>query len=1175
MEDTSYNNLLNKIKKLEKENKTLKEEVFSLKNKIVKDPSQETQPNFRHIIDSISETIYVQDKNGYFLEVNQAAEKMYGHPRKSFIGKTPEFLAAPGKNDLEFIKTVVQKAYKGKPQRFEFWGIDKNGKIIPKEVTLTQSTYMGQKAVIAVGRDITENLQAKKELQDRERKFNTLINNLPGMVYRCKNDENWTMTYVSPGIEKLTGYKPGDLIYNKKISYNEIVYKDDRKKVWNEIQKALHGNTQFTVTYRIKDAGGNIKWVWEQGQGIYDNHNQKTFSEGFISDITEHKKQEEKINEQAAKIDAILNTMPDLLFVFDRKGNYTDVYANNHNKLALPRNELIGKNLSEVFSKTEAQRIKSSIQACLDTGELQTLEYQIELEGNPMFFEARLSPLNKNQILSIVRDITISKQNEKALKQAEENFRHTLDVSPMGIRVVTEDYQTLYANQAIVDILGYNNTEELINNPIKEQYTHESYKEFLVRKEQREKGYKVPSEYEISIVRKDGKIRHLTVYRKEILWNNEKQILVIYRDTTQQKQAEKALKESEERFRSIYQNSSLGLYRTTPGGQILLANPALVKMLGYKSFDELAKRNVANEKHFSKKTPRSDFIKLVEDKNEVVGYETQWKHKDGSLIHVRESAKAIKDNNGKTIYYDGTVEDITKHKHAEQALKESEEKFRVLVENAFNGIYLIDDRNFEYVNNRFCEITGYSREELTLGNFDFNTLLTEKGKDIVETWYKARKKGVKKPAVYETQIRNKKGEIIDVEVITMGIEISGKSKVLGLVRDITERKHSQKLKEEIAVAKKSLEFKKNFLANMSHEIRTPLTGIIGMAEILSKTKLTKDQKEYLNSLIYSTESLREIINQILDYSKIEAGEMHLKHEKFAICNLFNNAKTLFGSICDKNIKLETYIDPDLPEYIKADEQRISQVIYNLISNAVKFTHKGRIVFRAKPETQIDSEGYFTIRIEVEDTGVGVSPELKKHIYQPFLQAEEGSTRQFEGTGLGLTICKHLSKMLGGQIDYSSQTGEGSLFWFTFKAQVTDAPKSKESKIKPETQKSLKPLKILHVEDKLLNQKVVTILLESLGHEVITANNGLDALDIYPQENFDMILMDIQMPHMDGVTATKELRKKYSNLPPIVGLSANAFEGDREKYINLGMDEYLTKPVKEEDLKNIIKSFEIK
>ncbi len=611
MEDTSYNNLLNKIKKLEKENKTLKEEVFSLKNKIVKDPSQETQPNFRHIIDSISETIYVQDKNGYFLEVNQAAEKMYGHPRKSFIGKTPEFLAAPGKNDLEFIKTVVQKAYKGKPQRFEFWGIDKNGKIIPKEVTLTQSTYMGQKAVIAVGRDITENLQAKKELQDRERKFNTLINNLPGMVYRCKNDENWTMTYVSPGIEKLTGYKPGDLIYNKKISYNEIVYKDDRKKVWNEIQKALHGNTQFTVTYRIKDAGGNIKWVWEQGQGIYDNHNQKTFSEGFISDITEHKKQEEKINEQAAKIDAILNTMPDLLFVFDRKGNYTDVYANNHNKLALPPNELIGKNLSEVFSKTEAQRIKSSIQACLDTGELQTLEYQIELEGNPMFFEARLSPLNKNQILSIVRDITISKQNEKALKQAEENFRHTLDVSPMGIRVVTEDYQTLYANQAIVDILGYNNTEELINTPIKEQYTHESYKEFLVRKEQREKGYKVPSEYEISIVRKDGKIRHLTVYRKEILWNNEKQILVIYRDTTQQKQAEKALKESEERFRSIYQNSSLGLYRTTPEGQILLASPALVKMLGYKSFDELAKRNVANEKHFSKKTPRSDFIKLV------------------------------------------------------------------------------------------------------------------------------------------------------------------------------------------------------------------------------------------------------------------------------------------------------------------------------------------------------------------------------------------------------------------------------------------------------------------------------------------------------------------------------------------------------------------------------------
>ncbi len=1179
MENTPTQHLKNKIKELEDENKALREEVLSQKKQSGTTGKELMFSSvFKEIIDSISEAIYIQDKDGCFLDVNCSAAELYGYSREFFIGKTPEFLSAAGKNDLKAVKKFVKKAYNGELQRFKFWGINKAGKVFPKEVILSPGKYSGKKVVIAISRDITDSYEAKEALVERERMYDTLINNLPGMVYRCRNDEQWTMEYVSPGIKDLIGYKPEDLIKNKRFSYKDLIHKDDRKKVNDSIQEAIKIGSQFTIRYRLIDAQGNIKWVWEQGMGVNDYQGRHAILEGFITDVTEQKEQEEKNKEQTAKINAIVELLPDLIFIIDEKGYYIDVLADNISKLAMPPEKLIGSNIKDVFPSQEVDRLLNLFRKCLDTKKMQTFEYQLALNGNPMFFEARISPFDKDKVLSVVRDVTDRKENEKALIQAEKNFRRTLDESPLGMRIVSNDYKTIYANKAILDIYGYESIEELIKTPIQDRYTPESYKEFIERKKLRKKGYKTPPEYEISIVRNDGEVRHLMANRKEILWDGVKQSLVIYRDITQQKHAEKALKESEERFRSIYQDSSLGMYRTSIDGKILMSNPALVKMLGYGSFEELAEsRDLSKPKYFSKRTPRSEFVKLIEEKQELTGYEAEWVRKDGSIIHVRVSAKAIKDKNGKTLYYDGTVEDITKHKLAEKALKESEEKFKVLVENAFNGIFLMKDRYYEHVNDKFCQITGYSREELTSKDFDFKILSTETGKGIVEKWHSARQKGVKKPAVYEAQIKTKKGEIKEVETLTMGIETEGEIKILGVIRDITERKQSQKLKEEIAVAKRSLEFKKNFLANMSHEIRTPLTGIIGMAEILSKTELTSFQKDYLNSLIYSTENLREIINQILDYSKIEAGEVFIKPKVFAIETLLKNAKKLFESICNKDIKLVLDVNPTLPDFIETDEQRVSQIVYNLISNAVKFTDKGEIFIRLKPHSKVKSNNDLMIRMEVEDTGIGIRKEVQKKLFKPFSQIEQGDTRNFDGTGLGLSICKELSELLGGEIGVESNPGEGSLFWFTFMAKVGEEPAvTIKEKLKKDEYKIPVKLKILHAEDKLVNQKVVSLMLNAMGCEVVTAKNGQEALEFYSQQgDFDMILMDIQMPVMDGITATKKLREKYSDLPPIIGLSANAFEGDREKYMSLGLDEYITKPVKEADLEKTLKGFKLK
>lgn len=387
------------------------------------------------------------------------------------------------------------------------------------------------------------------------------------------------------------------------------------------------------------------------------------------------------------------------------------------------------------------------------------------------------------------------------------------------------------------------------------------------------------------------------------------------------------------------------------------------------------------------------------------------------------------------------------------------------------------------------------------------------------------------------------------------------------------KKHQKELQleQEIAIARKSIEFKQNFLANMSHEIRTPLTGILGMAEILSKTSLDAKQKDYLGTLMQAGENLRETINMVLDFSKLEAGKVRLKEQTFGIRSLFQKSEKLFASICNKDIVLETFIDEMIPDYILADLPRVNQIVNNLLSNAVKFTPEGSIQIRAlvhQPGT-FDPEKPFLVRVEVSDTGLGISKKDQEGLFRPFYQVEITSERRHEGTGLGLAICKELAQLLGGEIGVFSKEGQGSTFWFTFRAQKPDRVVNIPQIRKFATPIPGRPLEILLVEDKVINQKVISLMLQGLGHQIVLAVNGQEALAVFQPEKFDLILMDIQMPVMDGITAVGKLRELYTDLPPIVGLSANAFEGDREKYMALGMDEYLTKPVKTEDFSRML------
>jgi signal transduction histidine kinase len=394
----------------------------------------------------------------------------------------------------------------------------------------------------------------------------------------------------------------------------------------------------------------------------------------------------------------------------------------------------------------------------------------------------------------------------------------------------------------------------------------------------------------------------------------------------------------------------------------------------------------------------------------------------------------------------------------------------------------------------------------------------------------------------------------------------------------------KRINEELVKAKKAAEAaaeaKSIFLANMSHEIRTPMNGIIGMVDILKKTPLTPEQKEYVQIIESSGENLLTIINDILDYSKIEAGRIELEKIPINLREEINNVVKILQIQADrKNLSLIVEIDDDVPQFLIGDPVRLKQIIINLVNNAIKFTEKGNI--RIVVEKQQINGTKAHLLFKVIDTGIGISEEGKKRLFKSFSQVDRSTTRKFGGTGLGLAICKNLSEMMGGEIGVESEVGVGSTFWFTVVLEISDKEtyqkSNKSEKIDNIKEKIKVKLNILLAEDNTINQKVALVNLNNLGHNTDVANNGKEAVEMFLKKNYDLIFMDIQMPEMDGIEATKKIReieKKHNAIRkiPIIAMTANTMEGDKEKYLQAGMNDYVSKPFKQKELVAIFNKY---
>lgn len=906
-----------------------------------------------------------------------------------------------------------------------------------------------------------------------------------------------------------------------------------------------------------------------------------------------------KITEQLLKVS---ESMTNIMATFSEDGSVFWLNEAGRKMIGLESSneELVSKfNVSELFTAESGKLIlNTAIPTARHMGRWEGQCYIGAGRKKPVAVWTLIQPfLTDNDQLDFFS--IFMKEIEGPIKDiifSEEKYRNLVNNAQIGIfRASIADGLFLYVNDRVARVLGFKDNNQVVSTvSCIDIVGLPEYHRFL---ESFHDG--MLTDHEIEYTTRTGRLTWINISAS--MYSELGYIEGFILDVTAKKFTEKALRESEQQLQNIINFLPDATLVIDNDGIITAWNKAAEDMLGYKSVDMVGKGNYEYALPFFG-VRRPILIDMVLQDDDYVNEYLEIK-RIGNFLYgeiycpkigpsgaiLWGVAAPLYDTMGNKVGAIECIRDTTERRKAEETLKESEEIQRTITSTASDAIITVDKEGLiTFWNVAATNMFGYTKEEaigqdlhiLVAPEYIYQNFLVGLSR------FKSTGQTSLTDKPHEMIARHKDGHEFPIELNLATFMIRDELFINGIIRDISLRKLVEReLQQALEVAEVANKAKTQFLANVSHEIRTPLTAIIGMMELLSDTPLNEVQKDWTNSVLDSSFHLLDIINGILDLSKIEAGKLTINEQPFELEAVLKRAIGLEATkIRQKNVELTYQIDSVVPEWLMGDQLRLIQVLINLISNAVKFTDVGQITVRVSVESTIGPK--LLVHFEVIDTGIGIAEEDQPKLFSPFNQVDNSNTRIYGGTGLGLVISSNLVSLMGGSIGFDSELGKGSTFWFTIPFRYTAAQKDQEREMPLRVTKNRKSessdvqldsgeskYHVLLVEDDPVCSRIVHLQLLKLGFSVDVARNGEEAIRSTEALDHALILMDCQMPVMDGFTATKTIRETEAKLNrhvPIIAMTARALDEDRALCTAAGMDDYLSKPVEIEQLSAVVK-----
>lgn len=1257
--------------------------------------------SYRHeqnqkILNQVEEAVFViQDDKIVF--ANEACARFSGIPLRGIVNSPVNILASESQKNIlkDSIKKIKEENLDYVENVIRYHAAGSQIKYL--RVKTGSIDWLSREAVINVAIDITDTKQALDDLTFKGSQLSHILNNIPGVIIRCKVnlDLDRFILYASNGLYELTGFYPDEVetLVCKNLlapeSYGEFAI------AW---RRSFARKTFFSLEYTIVDRQGKKKNVWEKGN-FFEGENGDFFYEGYISDITIRVEAFNLLRQSERSYKEIFNSSNEAIVLHDASnGDIIDFNDSFVSVYGFPDRDSARKaNLGTLSSgkgiynfKNAMQKIEESLISGPQTFEWFAKKYS----GENIWLEVSLKHTEINGddvVLAVVRDINERKMVQDSLRLQKEKLTqlyNSMIDSFVLFKILKDkegnycDYELQDMNPVFCQMCGKDENE--LKGLLASELFHVSPPLFLDSFAQIGASG-IPLSFQAYISQWK---RHFRISA----FSPEKDfVAVLLQDITTLINTQHELQAGRESYKGLFNSIQQAIFIHDEKGRVIDVNPGVVKMYGYNFSEMINKRP-----EFFAADGMNDFDLIARDfelaLSGIPSHFEFWGKRKNDEIFPAEIWLNPGNYFGKKVIV-AVASDISERKSREQSIIENEMRLKAITDNANEGIVIVDSLGkivfFNPAAYRICDISETNSVDLDFYKFFIPQEQGNFHKEIFTRNHKVEDEA--RNNTYEGKISLANGKVIDVNVSLSNVILNNEPHVIGIFRDISQQKQleNQLIAAKIA-SEKANEVKSLFLANMSHELRTPLNAMIGFNQLLSGTNLDEVQQQYLNNSLISANALMRLIEEILDISKIESGEIVFEHNNIDLYDLLNNSMTIMQNHSrEKGLELLAECDMTAPRYLVGDSTRLRQIILNLLQNAVKYTEEGyvKISLSAKPA---ESDNQVIVRIIVSDSGIGIPQEKLSTIFLPFTQTDASNTRKHGGIGLGLSIVNKLTLLLGGSITVESQLNKGSSFIVEIPmeksshsplqivrhrfdhAQIINTSENLSSvvanvlkyggvenvtyvstdftqeldvvanelliididykfeyfkniycKLKynqmlfigdSENLKSIKSnclnlnakfvekpfsgcfffetvflkedpnsrvfnsglkenvlkcdgIRLLIVEDNKMNRLMIKTLIKKFFIELIIdeAEDGLEALNIYEKNKPDVILMDLQMPEMDGFEASKairqiEMRNKVEKKSTIIALTAAAFQSEKIRCHKSGMDEFITKPI---------------